>query len=147
MAKRNEAPFLRPIVLAERSIDSGLNCFIPLQKELGLIHATEEIVLRQVLDYFVEKSRQPDLIIYLRCDPVVALDRIKRRDRQEEKSLSENYPYIEKLHQHHEEWLMAGNQVNSPKVVVFDNNLDRSDDDIEAYQNLANYIKSFIGLY
>lgn len=142
MAKRNEVTYTMPIVLAERSIESGKHCFIPLQKELGLIHSTDEIVLQELMEYFIQKTRKPDLILYLRCDPNVALERIQRRGRQEEKNVSGDY--IQRLHRYHEDWLMDGDMVKSPTTLVFDNNANLSEDDDEAYQKLGCYLRQII---
>jgi len=62
-----------------------------------------------------------DIIIYIRTSPSVALERLKKRDRIEEKSLSQEI--ITELHDLHEQWLL--NENKTPLIIINgDKNLD-----------------------
>lgn len=65
---------------------------------------------------------ESDLIIYLRTDPEVAYQRIKTRNRLEEKNVT--FEYIKHLHDLHDKWLNV-NHTDVPKnipVVIVDAN-------------------------
>jgi deoxyguanosine kinase len=62
-----------------------------------------------------ERIPLPDLVVYLRVDPAVALRRIARRDRPYERNLDANY--LESLHQAYEEHFVHG---RTPPVVTVD---------------------------
>ena len=50
----------------------------------------------------------PNLIIYLRSSPVVALSRVHARNRQEERNIS--LQYLEDINYAHEQWLNASRE-------------------------------------
>jgi len=65
---------------------------------------------------------ESDLIIYLRTDPEIAYQRIKTRNRSEEKDVT--LEYIKHLHELHDKWLNV-HQTDVPKnipVVIVDAN-------------------------
>jgi deoxyadenosine/deoxycytidine kinase len=61
-----------------------------------------------------EFNSVPKKIIYLRCDPAVAFQRIHKRNRTEESSIT--FEYIEKLHKYHDDWLL--NETVIPVLVI-----------------------------
>ncbi len=138
MARRNNVVTEKPIILSERSVESGIMCFIPLQEELGLLDRVERVVLEELLSYLSCVSRQPDLIIYVRCEPSLSMERIQIRNRKEEESVT--ISYIEKLHDYHDKWLMSKIEEGDPKGVLYDN----SEDDANSIMVLLNKIKEVI---
>jgi len=137
MARRAKRGCEKPIALAERSLESGLKCFIPLQRHLGVIDASLESVLKTLLDFMGQDLPKPDLMIYVRCQPEVSRQRITKRSREEEDSIPMDY--IGKLHELHVNWLVQVGQ-SGQKVIVFENDLGREDEDREAYVNVAKEI-------
>ena len=70
----------------------------------GRMSSPEYAVLCQWYDYIVKnKSVTPDLFVYLRTTPCVVAERVKRRDRSEERSV--DLSYLENLHNLHESWV------------------------------------------
>jgi deoxyadenosine/deoxycytidine kinase len=75
-------------------------------------------------------------IIYLRSTPTICADRIKIRNREEEKNIT--LQYLQELHSAHELWLM-----NKPNVLILDCDKDFEHDIV--YKNeLIDKVKNFI---
>lgn len=130
----------KPITLAERSMASGINCFIPLQRQLGVIDEALEAVLLDLMSHLSAGLVEPDLIIYLRCDPSVAVRRMIGRNREEESSVIPDY--LTKLHDLHEIWFDKLSKVS--RVLVFDNNAEITEKDQSVYRDLAAKIRKLM---
>ena len=119
----------RPIRLMERSIFSAQYCFVEDLKQSGAMADSEYEVLTAWFDHLVasqEVDLSVDLIIYLRTEPEVALERLKGRGRGEEHLIS--LDYIRRLHRLHEDWLVKGTlPVPAPQVVVVDANKEKEE--------------------
>ncbi len=63
--------------------------------------------------------RKPDGIIYLRAEPNVCLERVHKRDRVEESTVS--IEYLTNIHNKHDEWLTARADYNGVPIFVIDN--------------------------
>jgi len=85
--------------------------------------APEYAVLDAWYSWLIENVKiESDLIIYLRTDPEVAYQRIKARNRPEEKNVP--FEYIKHLHELHESWLNV-TKTDVPKntpVIIIDAN-------------------------
>jgi len=85
--------------------------------------APEYAVLDAWYKWLIENVKiDSDLIIYLRTDPEVAYQRIKARNRSEEKYVP--FEYIKHLHELHDKWLNV-HKTDVPKnipVVIVDAN-------------------------
>jgi len=136
MARRAQEVITKPISLAERSLYSGINFFVPLQRQLGVIDAALEAVLLDLMDHLSQGLPQPDLFIYLRCQPSVSIRRMVGRNRDEESSV--NPDYLTKLHDPHEVWYK--NLAKDFPVIVFDNDEDLFEWDTSRYREMANKI-------
>lgn len=71
--------------------------------------------------------------IYLKCDPDVSFERIKKRNRVEESNIS--LEYLTELSKYHDKWLL-----NNSKVLVIDCN-NNTLDNIVWYKDILNSIK------
>nr|BAH71154.1 ACYPI006573 [Acyrthosiphon pisum]BAH71155.1 ACYPI006573 [Acyrthosiphon pisum] len=82
--------------------------------------APEYSVLDAWYNWLIENVQiESDLIIYLRTDPEIAYQRIKTRNRSEEKNIS--LEYIQHLHELHDKWLnvhITDVPKNIPVVIV-----------------------------
>uniref|UniRef100_A0A5K3FNJ7 DNK domain-containing protein n=2 Tax=Mesocestoides corti TaxID=53468 RepID=A0A5K3FNJ7_MESCO len=113
-------PRKSPIRLIERSIHSNRFCFIEAIKKSGLISDGDF----QVLDECYEWSRhlpvmKLDLIVYLQSTPEICAERIRKRSRKGEESISMGY--LQELHDLHEDWLLGEKSTRLPApVLVFD---------------------------
>ncbi|VDK41959.1 unnamed protein product [Taenia asiatica] len=64
---------------------------------------------------------QLDLIVYLRCSPEVCAERVRKRNRRGEGSISMDY--LNQLHDLHEDWLLGSKtDCVRPPIIVFDCN-------------------------
>ncbi|XP_060866928.1 deoxynucleoside kinase-like [Metopolophium dirhodum] len=108
------------IKIMERSIYSARNIFVENLYKDNLMAAPEYSVLDAWYKWLIENVQiESDLIIYLRTDPEIAYQRIKTRNRSEEKNVS--LEYIQHLHELHDKWLnvhITDVPKNIPVVIV-----------------------------
>lgn len=121
-------------VITDRSIDTDMVTFATMLKESGDIGDIEWQIYQEWNNYYKESYiifEQKRNIIYLKCSPETAYERIKKRGRNEEKTIT--LEYLQKLHQKHEDWLINNDNIN---ILVLD-----CDKDFEADKDLLeNYI-------
>lgn len=113
------------IKLMERSIYSARYCFVENLFRTNRLKPEEYIVLDEWFKYIVNNERNVnvDLIIYLKTDPEVVYERIKKRGRNEEKNITLNY--LKSLHELHEQWLYKKSEFAIPApVLIIDANSD-----------------------
>lgn len=79
------------------------------------------------------------LIVYLRASPETCLERIQKRHRSEEESIS--LDYLHTLHERHEEWLIKRNSANlSIPILVVDANQTKERVYIDTNTHVENLI-------
>ncbi|WAQ97292.1 KITM-like protein [Mya arenaria] len=111
------------VEMLERSLFSTKHCFVENDFRNGTINGLEYAILNEWFNYLTEMPRTGiDLIVYLRADPKVCFDRIKRRSRKEEAGVP--YKLIDDLHNLHEEWLVQQicGKLPAPVLVLDANN-------------------------
>jgi deoxyadenosine/deoxycytidine kinase len=127
------------INLTERSILSDHLIFAKMLYDDGKITTVEWKLYEDWFKWLsYEFNSVPKKIIYLRCDPNVAFQRIHKRNRCEESGIT--FEYIEKLHKYHDEWLL--NETRIP-VLVIDVSCDFEGDDKkinEIYSKIMEFI-------
>ncbi|AEW69616.1 deoxynuclease kinase [Helicoverpa zea nudivirus 2] len=129
MFEAHTRPVRTPFKIMERSLLSVQNCFIdafassimaksdPTDADsMALLNAD---VLKSLCEVLIDSVRI-DLIVYMRTDPSVAMERTIRRGRMEESHIE--LPYLEKLHELHEDWLIHGKKPIPAPVLVVDAN-------------------------
>lgn len=115
--EESAAKTLYPSQVLERSVYSDRYCFAKNAYELGFITSLEWNMYKEWWAWFVQHyTTKPAGFIYLKTTPDVAYERIQKRSRFEESSVS--YEYIEKLHDKHEAWLVHKEDVESYLVDV-----------------------------
>jgi len=95
-----------PVKILERSIYSARYCFVENLKKEGKMQPAEYEVLDAWFQYLTSGSNWnlgADLIVYLKTSPEIAYERLKQRNRGEEKLIS--LQYIKDLQDLHEDWL------------------------------------------
>jgi len=123
------------INLTERSIYSDHHIFAQMLYDDGKINEIEWKLYQNWFNWLSEKfNAKPDGIIYLRCDPVIAYERVKKRARSEEETIS--LEYLTRLQEYHDKWLL--NEKNIPvKIVNVDEDfIDNEDKIMSMYQTL-----------
>jgi len=108
-----------PFKIMERSLHSNRYCF--LECALHSKQLTEaEFALSTEWFQFLETNFNIDLdlIVYLRTSPELVFDRIKKRNRAEEKNIT--LEQLQKIDRFYEDWIMTSNC----QVVVIDANQD-----------------------
>jgi len=103
----------------ERSLFSARYCFVENLLRKGLLQPCEYYVLDQWFKTSLP-SAPVDLIIYLRSDPDIVFERIKRRGRPEETGLT--LDYLRALHDLHEDWLIHSKFPLPARVLTIDAN-------------------------
>ncbi len=107
----------KPIRFSERSIWTDKNIFSKNCYEMGLMNTVEKSTYDFWFSWLESKiKRMPDGIIYLRASAETCLERMKKRDRVEETSVS--LDYLSKIHEKHEEWLNATRYNNIPIYII-----------------------------
>lgn len=126
----------RKIKLMERSFQTVKNVFMKASEKMGTIHSGMHKIFDEWFDY-IEKNIQIhiDLIVYLRCTPEIAYERMEKRGRIEEGEIS--MEYLEILHELHEEWLIHNRTKTSTEIIVLDAN---QEDMCNEYENLKELI-------
>jgi len=76
----------------------------------------------RVHEALAEKTLPPDLIIYLRAETEVLMQRIARRDRPYERKME--HGYIQTLNQAYDDYFMRENRLPSPVLVIDTNARD-----------------------
>ncbi|XP_074646038.1 thymidine kinase 2, mitochondrial-like isoform X2 [Tubulanus polymorphus] len=119
MLQAHKQPHTKPVKLMERSIYSAKYCFVENLYRNKIMPEIEYIVLSEWFDYILETSKiECDLIVYLRTKPEVVYERIKKRGRLEEQSVS--VEYLQTLHELHEDWLVRKKFPVPSKVLVIE---------------------------
>lgn len=112
----------KPVRLLERSVYSTHHCFVKNGFQSGAMTGLEYAVLSQWFNWLVSAhDTQLDLIVYLKADPNICYERLKKRSRKEEETVP--VTLLENLHKMYEDWLI--NQVHGPlpaPVMVLDAN-------------------------
>jgi deoxyadenosine/deoxycytidine kinase len=109
----------------ERSIYTDRNCFALNCYETGKINKMEWEIYTDWFNWLSNSfDVKPDGYIYLRVKPDICLERINKRNRQEESGIP--IEYLENIHIKHDDWLL--NEKKIPILVLdwncsFDNNI------------------------
>lgn len=101
-----------PVQVLERSVYSDRYCFAKNCFEMGTMSSLEWKLYQEWFGWLVDNyTTKPDGFIYLRTDPKVCYERLLKRSRHEEAAVP--LEYLQKLHDKHEDWLIAKNDVAS----------------------------------
>lgn len=92
------------IKLFERSVYAGRYCFAPNLYEMGFLNDLEWGVYQKMWEFDTRDVILPSGFIYLRVPAETCLQRIQKRKRFEERSIS--LEYIRNLEKKHDDWLL-----------------------------------------
>jgi deoxyadenosine/deoxycytidine kinase len=133
-------------LFVERSLYSGHYCFAYNSFMQGFMSALEWKLYQDWFTFLVvQKCRAPQGFIYLKIDPVVAYERIKKRNRYAEKTLS--LAYLKQINERHEEFLISHKHmygpINNVPVLVLDVTHDFEHDPVYM-ESLVKQVQDFI---
>ena len=113
---RNQSVKLK---LMERSVQTSINVFAKQLNQNKVLDKVETSVLQEWNDFLLKEHNDlaVDVVIYLRATPDTCLERIRKRGREGEESIT--LAYLQELHQLHEDWLTAPD-VNSFEILIVD---------------------------
>lgn len=131
-----------PVKIMERSMISSHYCFSEQLARNRSMTPSEFVILHEIFKTF-KRDVHVNLIIYLRTSPKVAYERVKKRNRPEERNIT--FDYLDGLHQLHEKWLMGKktHREDNKFVLIIDADRDISALD-EEYKTLAKKLSSKI---
>jgi deoxyadenosine/deoxycytidine kinase len=119
---------------SERSIWTDKHIFGKNCIESGTMNEMESACYSQWYNWLETHFKpKPTGIIYISCDPEKCLERIKKRGREEESSISMDY--LKNLHNNHEDWL--NNWTETPMLKI-DNNID------DQWNSIMDQVNDFI---
>lgn len=126
-------------IFLDRSLGTDKNVFEKMLYESGKISEIEHQMYNLWCDFYYKyvRSKLENIIIYLRCKPETALNRIQKRGRVEEKDIT--IEYLMNLHKYHEEWL-NDSELN---VIIIDCDKD-FENDMSYQQEIIDNIKKQI---
>jgi len=124
-------------IFLDRSLGTDKNVFEKMLYDSGKISEIEHQMYNLWCEFYYKYIRPEfeNIIIYLRCQPEIALERIKKRGRIEEKDIT--LEYLSDLHKYHENWLISNPNLN---VIIIDCNKDFENDIVYQNQILAQII-------
>jgi deoxyadenosine/deoxycytidine kinase len=119
MTKIQLEPAPNKVKITERSLMSERFVFIEAIRTLKHISPIQYEILVAWFKLINSKIPPADEVIYLRTSPLVALGRLRGRNRVGEESVSKEY--LSLLHSLHESWLVDQNQGSLPfKLTIVD---------------------------
>jgi deoxyadenosine/deoxycytidine kinase len=120
-----EKPQTKQVRFSERSIWTDKNIFSKNCYEIGFMNTIEKNTYDVWFNWLESKiTRKPDGIIYLRAEPQVCLERMHKRDRTEESTVS--LDYLTNIHEKHEAWLNKEKMYGDVPIYVIDNTCEPS---------------------
>ena len=124
--------------LIERSIFTDRNVFAKTCYENGKMNDIEWSDYCSWFDWLSDTFNvKPTGFIYLRAEPEVSYERIKKRCRSGEETIP--FEYLQELHNKHEKWLM-----DEPNVLVLNVN-DDFENNPEKLNEMLEKVKKFVG--
>jgi len=99
----------------DRTIYEDVEIFAPVLHRMGAMDTRDYENYREVFHNMISFLRPPDLILYLKCDPDTALERIGQRGRDIEKTIPRGF--IVDLHEAYEEWIPRARDICPVRVI------------------------------
>lgn len=109
------------IYIIERSPYTDLNCFAKLCNISGSIDQMEMTIYNLYFKHFISELETKCIIkfIYLKTSPEICMERIKKRNRTEEKDIP--IEYLISLEELHDKWLINNAIILNGNLDIYDN--------------------------
>ena len=114
------------VIICERSIYTDKYVFAKMLYQQGHIKEIEWQTYNYWFDTFRNQTL-PNTIIYVKTDPMICSNRIKKRNRNGEESIA--IEYLNHCHELHEEWL-RDSKIN---IITIDGNIELEDSNKNDY--------------
>lgn len=143
---QNKKISTRSLQIFERSVYCDRFCFAKNCFENGLMSELEWNIYKEWFSWIVPTyAPEPSGFIYLRALPDVCYQRLKKRNRTEESTVS--LAYLNTLHTKHDDWLIHKketlNFLSTPPVLTLDCNYDFEHNKVQQ-ANILNQVDIFI---
>lgn len=135
---------LKKYIFLDRSLGTDSQVFEKMLYDNGEISELEHnmyYLWYNFYEKYVRNNNKNIIYIYLKCDPKVCLERIKKRNRIEEKTI--DIKYLEELNKYHDNWLL---NYNIDNVIIIDCN-DDFENNLEKQNEIINLIKYKVEIY
>jgi deoxyadenosine/deoxycytidine kinase len=112
-------------IFLDRSLYTGINVFEKMSYDNGKINKIEHTIYKLLIDLYEKyvKKDYKEFHIYLKCEPLISYERIKKRGRIEEKDIK--YEYLVQLNKYHDDWLLK----KSSNIIVIDCDISFENDE------------------
>ncbi|EFN80204.1 deoxynucleoside kinase isoform X2 [Harpegnathos saltator] len=127
-----------PFKIMERSVYSAM-CFVENLKRNNLLSNTEVSILEEWYNWSMKSAKiETDLIVYLKTTPEIVYERMKKRGRKEENTVS--LEYLKQIHQLHDEWLYHQTLKPVPAPIITINGDRELHEMVEEFEKCKNQI-------
>lgn len=110
------------IKIMERGLSSCLYVFMQAQRISNMINETNFNILKEWHNFLSKTHKiNEETVIYIRTDPEIAFERMKKRNREEEKNIPKSY--LELLHQLYDNWLLYKAFEQPKQIIILNGNL------------------------
>lgn len=99
----------------DRTIYEDVEIFAPVLHRRGAMDTRDYENYREVFQNMISFLKPPDLVLYLRCSPDVAMTRIGDRGRDCEKTIPRDF--IVELHEAYEDWVPRARGICPVRVI------------------------------
>ncbi|OQA36309.1 MAG: Deoxyadenosine/deoxycytidine kinase [Candidatus Dependentiae bacterium ADurb.Bin331] len=139
---------LFPVQMLERSVYSDRYCFAKNAFEQKNMNALEWKLYQEWFSWLVDGyAATPAGFIYLRTSPEICYERLKKRNRSEERNVS--LDYLSTIHEKHERWLIGREDVlgSEKEVPILVLSVDQDfEHDQQQQDNLVEQIAAFFDI-
>jgi len=130
---------LKSGVVQDRTIYEDVEIFSKNLYKIGCMDKRDWETYKELFKNMTQFIKKPDLIVYLKADLDVLLQRIKKRDREYETSI--DVDYLRQLNDLYDEWIDG---INWTKVLIVDTNNFNIYNDTDELNQIFSKIKSKI---
>lgn len=130
------------IIILDRSIETDKNVFEKMLYEEKILNEVEHKMYNLWYDFYdnhVKNKNNKKITIYLKSSTEISIQRIKKRDRNEEKNIDINY--LNLLKKYHDEWLNDDNSLIFDCDIDFENNEEYTNTMFKKIENKLSLMK------
>ena len=93
------------VIIQDRTILEGVHIFVANNLDMGNLSRRDYETYMQLFELMMSMVKPPDLLIYLRCSVPHLVERIQKRGREYEQSIS--LEYLAGLNHRYEQWIAS----------------------------------------